>query len=167
MKATTRLEIMISVRFSLIHSFRDTNHQEHIAILLSEIIRWRSILNCLSERFFFPLDKPNNDHYFFIGVPFYIKEAENDQQGQIGNGDEHANVEEGKKYSASQSNHISSLHLCRVLCAILFFPFSFLYLIPFFSSFSPLGEQIEMQLIAQIEIPEVEAPELPAPQPGQ
>ncbi|XP_066022391.1 G-protein coupled receptor GRL101-like [Pocillopora verrucosa] len=48
-------------------------------------------------------------------------EAENDQQGQIGNGDEHANVEE--------------------------------------------GEQIEMQLIAQIEIPEVEAPELPAPQP--
>ena len=47
--------------------------------------------------FFFPLDKPDNDHYFFIGVPFYIKEAENDQQGQIGNGDEHANVEEGKK----------------------------------------------------------------------
>ena len=116
--------------------------------------------------FFFPLDKPDNDHYFFIGVPFYIKEAENDQQGQIGNGDEHANVEEGKKCSASQSNHIS-LHLCRVLCAILFFPFSFLYLIPFFSFFSPLGEQIEMQLIAQIEIPEVEAPELPAPQPGQ
>ena len=120
----------------------------------------------MSERFFFPLDKPDNDHYFFIGVPFYIKEAENDQQGQIGNGDEHANVEEGKKYSASQSNHISPLHLCRVLCAILFFPFSFLYLIPFFF-FSPLGEQIEMQLIAQIEIPEVEAPELPAPQPGQ
>ncbi|XP_066023478.1 G-protein coupled receptor GRL101-like [Pocillopora verrucosa] len=49
------------------------------------------------------------------------EEAENDQQGQIGNGDEHANVEE--------------------------------------------GEQIEMQLIAQIEIPEVESPELPAPQP--
>ncbi|XP_066022389.1 G-protein coupled receptor GRL101-like [Pocillopora verrucosa] len=49
------------------------------------------------------------------------EEAENDQQGQIGNGDEHANVEE--------------------------------------------GEQVEMQLIAQIEIPEVEAPELPAPQP--
>ena len=117
--------------------------------------------------FFFPLDKPDNDHYFFIGVPFYIKEAENDQQGQIGNGDEHANVEEGKKYSASQSNHISSLHLCRVLCAILFFPFSFLYLIPFFHFSPPLGEQIEMQLIAQIEIPEVEAPELPAPQPGQ
>ena len=86
--------------------------------------------------FFFPLDKPDNDHYFFIGVPFYIKEAENDQQGQIGNGDEHAIVEEGKKYSASQSNHISPLHLCRVLCAILFFPFSFLYLIPFFH-FSP------------------------------
>ena len=117
--------------------------------------------------FFFPLDKPDNDHYFFIGVPFYIKEAENDQQGQIGNGDEHANVEEGKKYSASQSNHISSLHLCRVLCAILFFPFSFLYLIPVFIFLPPLGEQIEMQLIAQIEIPEVEAPELPAPQPGQ
>ncbi|CAH3143969.1 unnamed protein product [Pocillopora meandrina] len=51
------------------------------------------------------------------------EEAENDQQGQIGNGDEHANVEE--------------------------------------------GEQIEMQLIAQIEIPKVEAPVLPAPQPGQ
>ena len=113
------------------------------------------------------MDKPDNDHYFFIGVPFYIKEAENDQQAHIGNGDQHANVEEGKKYSASQSNHISSLHLCRVLCAILFFPFSFQYSIPFFHFSPPLGEQIEMQLIAQIEIPEVEAPELPAPQPGQ
>ena len=49
----------------------------------------------LSERFFFPLDKPYNDHLIFIGVPFYIKEAENDQQAHIGNEDEHANVEEG------------------------------------------------------------------------
>ena len=48
-----------------------------------------------------------------------------------------------------------------------FLSFLFSVLNSFFSFFSPLGEQIEMQLIAQIEIPEVEAPELPAPQPGQ
>ena len=47
-----------------------------------------------------------------------------------------------------------------------FLSFLFSVLNSFFF-FSPLGEQIEMQLIAQIEIPEVEAPELPAPQPGQ
>ena len=49
-----------------------------------------------------------------------------------------------------------------------FLSFLFSVLNSFFSFFSPpLGEQIEMQLMAQIEIPEVEAPELPAPQPGQ
>ena len=48
-----------------------------------------------------------------------------------------------------------------------FLSFLFSVLISFFFIFPPLGEQIEMQLIAQIEIPEVEAPELPAPQPGQ
>ena len=51
------------------------------------------------------------------------------------------------------------------MCDILLsFPFS---IINSFFHFLPLGEQIEMQLIAQVEIPEVEAPELPAPQPGQ
>ena len=49
---------------------------------------------------------------------------------------------------------------------ILFFPFSFLYLIPFFISF-PVGEQIEMQVLEYNETPELEAPELPVPQPGQ
>ena len=49
-----------------------------------------------------------------------------------------------------------------------FLSFLFSVLNSFFFSFSPpQGEQIEIQLIAQIEIPEVEAPELPAPQPGQ
>ena len=33
---------------------------------------------------------------FLLVLLFSIKEANNDQQGQIGNGDEHANVEEGK-----------------------------------------------------------------------
>ena len=61
---------------------------------------------------------------------------------------------------------ISSPRLCRVLCMILFFPFSFLYLIPFFIFF-PVGEQIEMQVLEHNEIPGVEAPEVPAPQPGQ
>ena len=37
---------------------------------------------------------------------FHIKEADNDQQGQIGNGDEHANVEEGK-------NSVGHETLCR------------------------------------------------------
>ena len=48
-----------------------------------------------------------------------------------------------------------------------FLSFLFSVLNSFFYFSPPLGEQIEMQLIAQIEIPEVEAPELPAPQPGQ
>ena len=34
---------------------------------------------------------------FLLVLLFYLKEADNDQQGQIGNGDERANVEEGKK----------------------------------------------------------------------
>ena len=50
---------------------------------------------------------------FLLVLLFHIKEAENDQQGQIGNGDEHANVEEGKKYTSSRCDHISPLHLCR------------------------------------------------------
>ena len=33
---------------------------------------------------------------FLLVLLFYLKEADNDQQGQIGNRDEHANVEEGK-----------------------------------------------------------------------
>ena len=48
-----------------------------------------------------------------------------------------------------------------------FLSFLFSVLNSIFHFSPPLGEQIEMQLIAQIEIPEVEAPELPAPQPGQ
>ena len=34
---------------------------------------------------------------FLLVLPFYLKEADNDQQGQIGNVDDRANVEEGKK----------------------------------------------------------------------
>ena len=107
---------------------------------------------------------------FLLVLLFYLKEADNDQQGQIGNGDEHANVEEGKNrvLLSVVTYEISSPRLCRVLCMIffLFFPFSFLYLILFFIFF-PVGEQIEMQVLEYNEIPEVEAPELPAPQPGQ
>ena len=97
-----------------------------------------------------------------------MKEADNDQQGQIGNGDEHANVEEDKNrvLLSVVTYEISSSRLCRVLCMILFFPFSFLYLIPFFIFFLA-GEQIEMQVLEHNEVPEVEAPELLAPQPGQ
>ena len=64
---------------------------------------------------------------------------------------------------------ISSPRLCRVLCMIffLFFPFSFVYLIPFFFIFFPVGEEIEMQVLEHSEIPGMEGPELPAPQPGQ
>ena len=63
-----------------------------------------------------------------------MKEADNDQQGQIGNGDEHANVEEGKNrvFLSVVTYEISPPRLCMVLCMILFLPFSFLYLIPFF-----------------------------------
>ena len=105
---------------------------------------------------------------FLLVLLFYLKEADNDQQGQIGNRDEHANVEEGKNrvLLSVVTYEISPPRLCRVLCMILFFPFSFLYLIPFFISF-PVGEQIEMQVLEYNETPEVEAPELPAPQPGQ
>ena len=71
---------------------------------------------------------------FLLMLLSHIKEAENDQQGQTGNGDEHANVEEGKNWVLLSivTYEITSPRLCRVLCAILFFPFSFLYLIPFF-----------------------------------
>ena len=71
---------------------------------------------------------------FLLVLLFYLKEADNDQQGQIGNGDEHANVEEGKNrvLLSVVTYEISSPRLCRVLCMILFFPFAFLYLIPFF-----------------------------------
>ena len=34
---------------------------------------------------------------FLLVLLFYLKEADNDQQRQIGNGDEGGNVEEGKK----------------------------------------------------------------------
>ena len=43
---------------------------------------------------------------FLLVLLFSIKEADNDQQGQIGNGDEHANVEEGK-------NSVGHETLCR------------------------------------------------------
>ena len=105
---------------------------------------------------------------FLLVLLFSLKEADNDQQGQIGNGYEHANVEEGKNRMPLSvvTYEISFPRLCRVLCMILFFPFSFLYLIPFFIFF-PVGEQIEMQVLEHNEVPEVEAPELLAPQPGQ
>ena len=73
---------------------------------------------------------------FLLVLLFYLKEADNDQQGQIGNGDEHAYVQEGKNrvLLSVVTYEISSPRLCRVM--ILFFPFSFLYLIPFFNFLS-------------------------------
>ena len=64
-----------------------------------------------------------------------MKEADNDQQGQIGNGDEHANVEEGKNrvLLSIVTYEITSPRLSRVLCVILFFPFLFSILNSFFS----------------------------------
>ena len=74
---------------------------------------------------------------FLLVLLFYLKEADNDQQGQIGNGDEHANVEEGKNrvLLSVVTYEISSSRLCRVLCMILFFPSLFytLFLFHFLS----------------------------------
>ena len=39
----------------------------------------------------------------------HMKEADNDQQGQIGNGDEHANDEEGKNIVLLSVNHMQSI----------------------------------------------------------
>ena len=57
------------------------------------------ILNCRMLFFFFIYIYINLTMVinFLLVLPFYLKEAENDQQGQIGNGDDRANVEEGKK----------------------------------------------------------------------
>ena len=133
--------------------------------MLSSVLNHKvKILNC-RMLFFINLTMAIN---YLLVLLFGIKEADNDQQGQIGNGDEHANVEEGKNrvLLSVVTYEISSPRLCRVLCMILFFPFSFLYLIPFFIFFLA-GEQIEMQVLEHNEVPEVEAPELLAPQPGQ
>ncbi|XP_066022376.1 G-protein coupled receptor GRL101-like [Pocillopora verrucosa] len=78
------------------------------------------------------------------------EEADNDQQGQIGNGDEHANVEEvGEQIEMQvlEHNEIPEVEA------------------PELPAPQP-GEQIEMQVLEYNEIPEVEAPELPVPQPA-
>ena len=132
------------------------------------VLNYKVKIHSECRTFFFLWINLTMANNFLLMLLFHIKEAENDQQGQTGNGDEHANVEEGKNrvLLSVVTYEISSPRLCRVLCMILFFPFSFLYLIPFFIFF-PVGEQIEMQVLEHNEIPEVEAPELPAPQPGQ
>ncbi|XP_066021352.1 G-protein coupled receptor GRL101-like [Pocillopora verrucosa] len=78
------------------------------------------------------------------------EEADNDQQGQIGNGDERANVEEGEQIEMQvlEYNEIPEVEA------------------PELPAPQP-GEQIEMQVLEYNETPEVEAPELPAPQPGE
>ena len=40
-----------------------------------------------------------------------MKEADNDQQGQIGNGDEHANDEEGKNIVLLSVNYIQNIFI--------------------------------------------------------
>ncbi|XP_066022380.1 G-protein coupled receptor GRL101-like [Pocillopora verrucosa] len=78
------------------------------------------------------------------------EEADNDQQGQIGNGDEHANVEEGEQIEMQvlEHNEIPEVEA------------------PELPAPQP-GEQIDMQVLEHNEVPEVAAPELPAPQPGE
>ena len=40
---------------------------------------------------------------------FHVKEADNDREGQLGNGDEHANDEEGKNIVLLSVNHMQSI----------------------------------------------------------
>ena len=47
---------------------------------------------------------------FLLVLLFYLKEADNDQQGQIGNGDEHANDEEGKNVVLLRVNHMRNIY---------------------------------------------------------
>ena len=51
---------------------------------------------------------------FLLVFLFHIKEADNDQQGQIGNGDEHANDEEGKNIVLLSAKylHYASVGFC-------------------------------------------------------
>ncbi|XP_066021354.1 G-protein coupled receptor GRL101-like [Pocillopora verrucosa] len=78
------------------------------------------------------------------------EEADNDQQGQIGNGDEHANVQEGEQIEMQvlEHNEIPGVEA------------------PELPAPQP-GEKIEMRVLEHNETPGVEAPELPAPQPGE
>ena len=46
---------------------------------------------------------------FLLVFLFHIKEADNDREGQIGNGDEHANDEEGKNIVLLSVNHMQSI----------------------------------------------------------
>ena len=63
------------------------------------------ILNC-RMLFFINLTMAIN---YLLVLLFGIKEADNDQQGQIGNGDEHANDEEGKNIVLLSVNHMQSI----------------------------------------------------------
>ena len=47
---------------------------------------------------------------YLLVLLFGIKEADNDQQGQIGNGDEHANDEEGKNVVLLRVNHMRNIY---------------------------------------------------------
>ena len=46
---------------------------------------------------------------FLLVFLFHIKEADNDREGQIGNGDEHANDEEGKNIVLLSVYHMQSI----------------------------------------------------------
>ena len=46
---------------------------------------------------------------FLLVFFFHIKEAENDREGQIGNGEEHANDEKCKNIVLLSVNHVQSI----------------------------------------------------------
>ena len=48
---------------------------------------------------------------FLLVFFFRIEEADNDQQGKIGNGDEHANDEEGKNIVLLSVNYIQNIFI--------------------------------------------------------
>ena len=48
-------------------------------------------------------------NFLLVFFFFYIKEAENDREGQIGNGEEHANDEKGKNIVLLSVNHVQSI----------------------------------------------------------
>ena len=66
------------------------------------------------------------NNFLLVFFFFHIEKADNDQQGEIGNGDEHANDEEGKNVVLLRVNHMQNIFttpLGRVLCVIVSFPF--------------------------------------------
>ena len=88
---------------------------------------------------FFSLINLTMANNFLLVFFFHIEKADNDQLGEIGNGDEHANDEEGKNVVLLRVNHMQNIFttpLGRVLCVIVSFPF-FSILNSFYSFTSP------------------------------